>query len=150
MSQGDSVKLRAQIAALPYKVDADGRLSVLLVTSRETRRWIVPKGWPMKKKSPPEAAELEAFEEAGVRGAITKRPVGRFRYLKRLRSGRTVECSVDVFPLHVKTDLPEWPERKERTAAWFAPEAAASLVDEPELSALILALPKQVARKAGG
>lgn len=134
------MKSRAQIAALPYRIDSDGRVSVLLVTSRETRRWVVPKGWPMKKKSPRQAAQVEAFEEAGVRGAVGKRSVGRYHYLKRLRSGRTVQCSVDVFPLNVKDDLADWPEKDERNTAWFAPEAAAALVDEPELSALILSL----------
>lgn len=120
---------------------------MLLVTSRETRRWVVPKGWPMKKKSPPEAAEVEAFEEAGVRGTISKRPIGRYNYLKRLSTGRSVECSVQVFPLRVKSDLEEWPEMDERMTGWFSPEAAASLVEEPELSALILSLPKALADK---
>ena len=143
-----NAKPRAQIAALPYRFDAEGKPSVMLVTSRETRRWIVPKGWPMKKKRAFEAAEVEAFEEAGVRGSIGKRPLGRYHYLKRLSTGRSVECSVEVFPLRVKADLQEWPEREERVTGWFSPEVAASLVEEPELAALLLSLPKKLAAKA--
>jgi 8-oxo-dGTP pyrophosphatase MutT (NUDIX family) len=145
-----SQKLRSQVAALPYRVDGEGRVSVLLVTSRETRRWVVPKGWPMKKRSAAEAAEIEAFEEAGVRGAIGKRRIGSYTYPKRFDSGTTVDCRVDVFPLRVKTELPEWPEQEERNTAWFTPESAASAVMEPELSALILSFGREAPEKKAG
>jgi 8-oxo-dGTP pyrophosphatase MutT (NUDIX family) len=74
-----------QYAALPFRVGADGRPQVLLLTSRETKRWVIPKGWPMHGKKPREVAAQEAFEEAGLVGTlIGKRPVGSFHYAKEL------------------------------------------------------------------
>lgn len=126
-----------QFAALPYR-DRHG-LEILLLTSRETRRWVIPKGWPMKGLPPHGAAACEAIEEAGVVGRVSKKPIGRFEYIKRLTNGAPLHCSVDVFPLKVAKQLTHWPEQKERTARWFAPDEASELVDEPGLRALILA-----------
>jgi 8-oxo-dGTP pyrophosphatase MutT (NUDIX family) len=125
-----------QYAALPYR-DRDG-LEVLLLTSRESRRWIIPKGWPMVGKPPYAAAAREAVQEAGVVGRVSKRPVGEFHYIKRLRNGAPLQCVVDVFPLKVVKQRTHWREQKERTVHWFTPLEAAELVDEPELRALIL------------
>ena len=55
-----------------------GSCEVMLITSRDTGRWIVPKGWPMRGKPDDEAAAQEAFEEAGVEGEISRDPVGSF------------------------------------------------------------------------
>jgi 8-oxo-dGTP pyrophosphatase MutT (NUDIX family) len=96
------VAKRVQYAALPYRLNAGFRPEFMLVTSRETRRWIIPKGWPKKGKSPQHSAAREAFEEAGVVGAIAKRSVGSFSYKKRLETGGIVVCEVRVFPLEVK------------------------------------------------
>jgi 8-oxo-dGTP pyrophosphatase MutT (NUDIX family) len=74
----------------------------MLVTSRETRRWIIPKGWPQKGKPPHDSAAREAYEEAGVVGAVARCPVGSFAYEKRFKNGRVVVCEVYVFPLKVK------------------------------------------------
>jgi 8-oxo-dGTP pyrophosphatase MutT (NUDIX family) len=126
-----------QFAALPYR-DRHG-LEILLLTSRETRRWVIPKGWPMKGLPPHGAAACEAIEEAGVVGRVSKKPIGTFEYIKRLTNGAPLQCSVDVFALKVAKQLTHWPEQKERTAHWFAPEEASELVDEPDLRALILA-----------
>ena len=112
-------------------------IEVLLITSRETRRWVVPKGWPMKKKTPSEAAAQEAWEEAGVRGRIEAQALGSFHYLKRLKRDRTQLCVVDVYPLAVEQELSDWPESHERERVWLTPAEAASRVDEPELAALI-------------
>jgi len=125
-----------QFAALPYR-DRNG-LEVLLLTSRETRRWIIPKGWPMMGKTPHAAAAREAKEEAGVVGRVSKKVIGSFDYVKRLKNGAPLQCTVDVFPLKVSKQLTHWPEQGQRTAHWCAPEEAAELVEEPELSALIL------------
>src|SRR5262252_799126 len=93
---------RLQYAALPYRMSKKDRAEFMLVTSRETRRWIIPKGWPKKGKSPRRSAADEAFEEAGVVGAVGKHPAGSFIYKKRLKNGGWVQCEVRVFPLKVK------------------------------------------------
>src|SRR5215475_1430640 len=106
---------RVQYGALPYRLTARSRPHFMLVTSRETRRWIIPKGWPKKKgKSPHHSAAREAFEEAGVEGAVARRSVGSFSYEKRLRNGGAVVCDVRVFPLEVRRQNQQWPEKQER------------------------------------
>jgi 8-oxo-dGTP pyrophosphatase MutT (NUDIX family) len=138
---------RLQYGALPYRAGDDG-LKVMLVTSRETKRWVIPKGWPMKDRKPHAAAKREAFEEAGVRGEIGKRPIGTFRYDKRLNSEATVTCKVEVFPLKVREEAETWPERGEREGRWFSPDEAAGVVAEAELREIIRKLPELVeARK---
>src|SRR5262249_16821938 len=96
------------------------RAEFMLVTSRETRRWIIPKGWPKRGKSPHRSAAREAFEEAGVLGAVGRRPVGSFSYAKRLKNGRSVECEVRVFPLEVKRQRMEWPEKQGGQVKWLS------------------------------
>lgn len=86
---------RTQYGALCYRVGTEnGKVEVLLITSRGTGRWIIPRGWPMRKKKPHEAAEIEAWEEAGVRGRVRKTPVGRYTYLKWLGDGDVSPCIV--------------------------------------------------------
>jgi 8-oxo-dGTP pyrophosphatase MutT (NUDIX family) len=127
---------RKQYAALPWRLE-DGAPRVLLVTSRDTGRWVLPKGWPMKKRPPHDAAQVEAFEEAGAIGRAEKRPVGAFVYRKRLKDGSTALCTVSVFPMPVERLEADWPEAHERRRAWFAPEEAAGLVAEPDLADLL-------------
>ncbi len=127
-----------QYAALPYRLE-DG-LQVLLLTSRETGRWVLPKGWPMSGKGPASAAEQEALEEAGVDGKIGKRPIGTFHYPKRLADGVVVICEVHVYPLAVERQHARWREQGQRTRRWFTPADAADAVQEPELAALLQAL----------
>src|SRR3712207_1360841 len=135
---------RLQYGALPYKRAGDDGLKVMLVTSRETKRWVIPKGWPMKDRKPHVAAKREAFEEAGVRGEIGKRPIGTFEYPKRLKSQATVTCKVEVFPLNVREEAETWPERGEREGRWFSPDEAAGVVAEAELREIIRRLPELV------
>ena len=127
-----------QYAALPWREGEGGR-EILLVTSRDTGRWVIPKGWPMKRLEPSAAAEREAFEEAGVRGAIDAAPAGAYSYLKALSPHLVFRCEVQVFPLQVQRELSRWPERGQRTRRWVDPETAAQMVDEPELQALLRA-----------
>jgi len=115
----------------------------MLVTSRETRRWIIPKGWPKKGKSPHHSARREAFEEAGVVGAVAKRSVGSFSYEKRLKNGGAVVCEVRVFPLEVRRQNKRWPEKQERVAKWHSASQAVEKVKEPKLSAIILRLARK-------
>lgn len=126
----------SQLAALPWR-RRKGVVEVLLVTSRETRRWVAPKGWPMKNKRPHEAAAQEAFEEAGVRGKVAEASLGAYHYDKALKSGALRHCAVDVFPLKVDKTLDSWPEKGQRDRTWFPAETAAGLVAEPELAEII-------------
>jgi 8-oxo-dGTP pyrophosphatase MutT (NUDIX family) len=139
------VAKRVQYGALPYRVSNGSRAEFMLVTSRETRRWIIPKGWPKKGKSPRQSAAREAFEEAGVRGAVGRRPIGTFSYEKRLKNGGVVECEVRVFPLEVRRQNKEWPEKQERRVKWLSATKAAERVDQPRLSKII----RQLARRYG-
>lgn len=135
-----------QFAALPWRLRS--RVEILLVTSRETRRWVLPKGWPMKGRSPAAAAAQEALEEAGVAGHIAKAPVGAYTYFKRMPNGATFACHVDVFPLEVVEERKNWREKAERTRRWFSAEDAASLVEESELGEVISAFAAH-ARRSG-
>ena len=129
-----------QTAAMPIRWDKDDRLRVLMITSRDTGRWVMPKGWLMDGRKPWHAAEIEALEEAGAVGAISDEPLGTYSYSKRLERGRAVPCEVTVYPMVVRKLKRRWKERAERQRRWFSPRKAASLVDEPELSALLSGL----------
>lgn len=133
-----------QVAAIPCRLTSDGEMQVMLITSRSTQRFIVPKGWTMKGKSECEAASVEAFEEAGVSGRIIEKPVGCYRYWKRL-SKRFVLCDVTVYLLSVEDEHANWDEDDARQRKWLSLPAAASLIDEPELSSLVetLATPQE-------
>ena len=127
-----------QLGALPYRFDGDGELKILLVTSRETRRWVIPKGNPMARRKSHEAAALEAVEEAGAEGEIGTEPIGAFRYRKQRRLLLAVTAEVEVFPLRVERLLDDWPEAHERQRQWFSRAEAAAAVQEPGLKRLIL------------
>jgi 8-oxo-dGTP pyrophosphatase MutT (NUDIX family) len=115
-----------QFAALPYRMrDAD--LEILLITTRKKRRWSVPKGWPIKRRAPHQTAATEAYEEAGVYGKIGKSRIGQFKK-RRLRKNRPVLCDVQIFPLEVKGQQGNWPEKNQRTRIWIAPRKAVKLV----------------------
>ncbi|MDB5419026.1 MAG: hypothetical protein JWP50_2445 [Phenylobacterium sp.] len=130
---------RAQYAALPWRRDGRGQVEILLITSRDTRRWIIPKGWPKTDEAPRTSAEREAFEETGVKGVIAERPLGDYRYAKLLKGGDVQQVTVTVYALAATRERKSWPEKQEREKLWVAPEVAAGLVDEPELQALIAA-----------
>ncbi len=135
-----------QYAALPVRLNGDGEVEVLLVTSRETKRWIIPKGWPIRKLTPGGAAAHEAYEEAGVEGVIRPgTPVGKYSYAKTTATGE-LALKVKVFLLHVKRQLDTWPEQAERETRWFNPAEAARLVAEPKLAAILRKLSALVAR----
>ena len=142
--------VRVQYGALPYRFSPDAALEILVLTTRQTRRWIIPKGWPIKGLRPPKAAAREAFEEAGVTGRIGVRPLGSFTYDKALdEGGRLATCEVTVYPLLVKGQSETWPEFEQRVTQWVEPSKAAAMVKEPELKALIAAFAKRVEAVAG-
>lgn len=135
-----SRKPRRQYATLPWRPGPDGSPEILLITSRETRRWVIPKGWPIRRLKPAQAAAREAFEEAGVEGVVGTTPLGSYRYDKQLLAGKSQPVIVDIFVLQVLTEHAEWPEMAEREKRWMTKTEAATLVEEPELRALICGL----------
>jgi 8-oxo-dGTP pyrophosphatase MutT (NUDIX family) len=130
---------KVQIGAIPYRRRPDGAVEIMLVTTRETQRWIVPKGWPIRGLKGHEAAAREAMEEAGLLGEIAKKPVGRYTYWKR-RTRDFVLCKVRLYLLAVAEQLPTWPEQDQRRSQWFTQADAADLVDEPALGTIIRGL----------
>lgn len=134
---------RRQNAALCWRMHR-GKIEVLLITSRDTGRWVIPKGWPMDNRSASEAAAIEAWEEAGVTGAVSDQDLGLFGYEKILQPTTSVQCLVRVFPLRVANLADKFPERKQRRRKWFTVEKAAKKVAEPELRRLLNGLSPQV------
>lgn len=130
---------KIQVAALPLR-KRKGKTQVLLITSRETKRWVIPKGWPMDGVTDYQAAKIEAFEEAGVDGRISKVPLGHFDYEKRLKSGGVKHVRVMIYALKVSTLKRNWPEKDQRERKWFSPETAAERVLEDALKAIIAAV----------
>jgi 8-oxo-dGTP pyrophosphatase MutT (NUDIX family) len=132
-----------QYGALPYRRRADAGTEVMLVTSRRTGRWIIPKGWPMKREAPHVASAREALEEAGVVGDVSARPIGSYSYQKLLKQGGLVACEVHVFLLEVKRQRKTWSEKGKRQVQWFSSAEAAAAVQEPALSDIIRTLQKK-------
>ena len=136
-------KTGIQYAALPYRV-VGSRLEILLLTSRRTRRWIVPKGLPVEGLQPPACAAVEALEEAGVVGEVGKISVGHYRYLKHHKSRPSEPCKVEVYALRVTQQRKTWAESAERERRWYSVAEAAAAVDEPLLRLLILELEEHI------
>src|SRR5690606_16560745 len=122
-----------QYGVLPYRIEPNGEVKILLITSRDTGRWIIPKGNPEPGMLPRDAAMREAREEAGIEGEITAEPIGTYRYVKQRRGGDAVPADVAVFPLKVTRQLDDWAERHERSTRWFSLADAAGSVAERSL-----------------
>ncbi|MFP7571850.1 NUDIX hydrolase [Marivita sp. S2033] len=140
-------KIGKQIAALPMRWTKGGKFQILMVTSRDTGRWIMPKGWTMDGKKPWTAAEIEALEEAGALGYIGHEVIGTYTYRKKLDDGSALKCKVDVYPMMVERLKRNWKERDERTRKWFSAKGAAKRVNEPELAELLQTLAKKPAKQ---
>jgi 8-oxo-dGTP pyrophosphatase MutT (NUDIX family) len=125
-----------QYAALPFRIEGR-QVKILLITSRTTRRWVVPKGWPIRGLKPQEAAAIEAVEEAGIAGEIADHPIGSYHYLKRLKGEQATAVQVIVFPFRVDEQSDDWKERHQRTFCWVDYRKAAAMVAEPGLKRLI-------------
>ncbi|RCW79433.1 NUDIX hydrolase [Paracoccus lutimaris] len=130
--------LEMQVAALCLNEKSG---EVLLVTSRGTGRWIVPKGWPMPGRSLADAAAQEAWEEAGVRGRVSQAEIGRYQYDKEQDRGFAIPVEVRVFPLYVEATQKAFPESEQRKRHWFTPAEAASKVAETGLQQILRSLP---------
>jgi 8-oxo-dGTP pyrophosphatase MutT (NUDIX family) len=128
-----------QAGAIPFRHEG-GMLKVLLITSRDTGRWVIPKGGIDHGHTPAKAAETEAFEEAGIKGKLHPTPLGFYIYGKRLRSGIVQSTSVEVYALEFQKQLKKWPERSERRLEWMTVSEAAAAVEEQGLGLLIIRL----------
>ncbi|MGE0499522.1 MAG: NUDIX hydrolase [Rhizobiaceae bacterium] len=129
---------RVQVAALPWRKADDG-VEVMLITSRDTGRWVLPKGWPERAEPLWDAAAREAMEEAGLSGAVAHREAGSYFYSKGVANGDDIPCEVLVYPLEVDRVADKWKERRERQRRWVRAGDAAAMVNEPDLAALISA-----------
>lgn len=135
-SKAGKSDVRSQFAALCYRV-VDKKHQILLVTARNSGRWIIPKGWPMNGKTPADAALREAWEEAGVLGKASAQIVGLYSYSKQTGDGN-LPCVGLVFPIRVKSLARKYPERNQRKRKWFSPKKAAQKVTDPELARILL------------
>jgi len=135
---------RTQYAALCYRrTKKDGQLEILLVTSRDTGRWVIPKGWPMGSKASFVVAETEAREEAGVKGIVEHDPLGSFGYSKTMDAGLALPCEVQVHAMEVTGSCKDYKEKGVRKLEWVSPQEAASRVAESGLKKIILAFAKR-------
>lgn len=128
-------ELRTQFGALCYRI-RNGKVQVLMITTRTKKRWIVPKGWPMNKSTPSQAAAREAYEEAGVRGKITGNCIGIYSYTKDV-DGDDLPCVVALYPMLVEKVHANYPEHLQRKRKWMGRKKAAEAVTNPELSEMI-------------
>lgn len=128
-----------QAGAIPFRRESGG-LRVLLITSRDTGRWVIPKGGVDQGHTPARAAAIEALEEAGIIGNLRPTPLGFYTYGKRLKSGIVQPTSVEVYALEFQKQLEDWPERSERRLEWMDVPTAAAAVDEQGLRILMLRL----------
>ena len=126
-----------QTGVIAYRV-LDGKVQVLLVTSRDTGRWIIPKGNVGAGATPAKAAEKEAYEEAGIKGIIASSiPLGIYTYFKKLELGDARAAAVEVYLLRVNRQLKKWPEKGERKLSWVSTKEAVDLVEEPGVVPLL-------------
>lgn len=138
--------VRTQFAALCYRVRR-GKVQILVITSRRTKRWIVPKGWPMEGKTPAASAATEAWEEAGVRGKSSDAALGVYTYGKHMGDEDELPCVVMLYPMLVKSLAKKYPENGQRRRRWVSRKKAAKLVEEDDLGRLIVNFDPRSTRK---
>lgn len=142
---GGKTDVRAQFAALCWRIMND-QIEVCLITSRSRQRWIIPKGWPMHKQTPANAAATEAYEEAGLRGEVADVCIGVYTHSKPEKVGNAPILTM-VYPLHVTHIHSEWPEDSQRRRKWFSLKKAAKKLSEPELKKIVESFnPKRMIR----
>ncbi|MEP3054637.1 NUDIX hydrolase [Ascidiaceihabitans sp.] len=129
-------EMRTQFAALCYRI-VNGKVQIMVITSRRSKRWIIPKGWPMNGKTPAQAAAQEAWEEAGVEGKVGQTPLGLYSYKKMKDGLGDLPCLAVVYPLRVKKHTKTYPEAGQRKRKWVSRKRAAKMVAEPELARII-------------
>ena len=134
----DPRDVRTQFGALCWR-ERNDKVQILLITSRRTGRWVIPKGWPMDGETPAGAALTEAQEEGGVDGKVQKTCLGIYSYIKHPDLDDALPCVVAVYPVKVRRLKNKWPERDERKRKWFSQKKASKEVEEAELARLIRA-----------
>jgi 8-oxo-dGTP pyrophosphatase MutT (NUDIX family) len=113
-----------QAAALPLR---NGR--VCLITSSNGKRWVIPKGLIEPGQTAGETALQEAWEEAGLVGALQPEPIGSYVYEKWCGV-----CHVTVYAMEVTQMAQDWPERSERQRIWVTPPGALQRIDDSGLN----------------
>lgn len=136
LQNGSKMDMRTQFAALCYRLVKE-KPEILLITSRRSGRWILPKGWPVDGWSPVECALAEAWEEAGVRGRVMGDCLGLYSYHKTIGPERGLPCAAMVFPVRVSSLAQKYPEAGQRRRKWLRPRKAAQKVDEKELAHIL-------------
>ena len=131
-----SEKTRSQVAALCFKPSIKNKIEILLITSRKSKKWLIPKGWPIGGLKAHKAAEQEALEEAGAIGDILDLCVGKYSYIKKTNK-KLITCDVSVYPLNVTELMKDYKERRERARAWVSREEAIDNVFEPGLKRIL-------------
>ena len=129
-----------QVAALPWQQGADGKVRILLITSRTNGKWMLPKGWRMDGKSDFESALIEAREEAGIDGEVSQVPIGSYRYIKLFNDGGSMPAQAVVYPVNVTSQREKWDEKHQRSRRWVSLKKAAELVFEPDLKRFLFGL----------
>lgn len=140
--------LPVRTGALPWRFTKAGDLEFLLVTSRSSRRWIIPKGRPMAGKSLAQAAAQEAYEEAGVRGQVDAQSIGGFKHVKQSAVGEPVTVFVHVYPLAVAQELRSWPEDTQRSRRWFGQSEFFEVIQPEELRTAVRRFAHELAAKS--
>jgi 8-oxo-dGTP pyrophosphatase MutT (NUDIX family) len=141
IKRGEKLPRHRQYGVIALRVARGDQIQALLLTSRGTGRWVIPKGWRMRDRTPAGTAQREAYEEAGVKGQFwSRRPIGSYRYSKADEKF-TGEILVRVFLLVVQEQKKNWPERGERRTRWVPLRRAAAMVQERELAKLLRAVP---------
>ena len=134
-----------QSAAIPYRIEPTGSVSVLLVTSRTRRRWILPKGKIGRGLDAAQSAGREALEEAGVTGRIVPDAIGRYRQPGRSVLGFVADVRIEAFALEVEAELVDWPERHQRERSWFTLASARRVVRDAQLRQVLRAFEQWIA-----
>lgn len=132
----DKKDVRTQFAALCYRV-VSNKTQILMISSRGTGRWVIPKGWPKDGHTPEECALAEAWEEAGISGKVTGGCLALYSYIKEIDGEESLPCAVMVYPVKVSGQSDDFPEAGQRKTKWVSPKRASNLVNEPELSHLL-------------
>lgn len=139
-----------QYAAICYRADQESnRHLALMITARGSGRWVIPKGGLMKDKDPRQVAAREAFEEAGIKGKVSKEAIGSYSCMKRLDDGTNAPCIVEVFALEVDVIAETFKEHGQRQVLWVPLAEAGRLVEEPELRGLFVKLDMLLRAKFG-